>query len=100
MDEAVVARRDQLVLLVGHRWQLRLAWRFVFRHTCAKDMTSVRACFCSGRQQHRQQRVRLLICCSEGFLSAEDPIANNDGPHYRVISWVGWANRITGWGYY
>eukprot|EP01113_Clastostelium_recurvatum_P033868 TRINITY_DN4527_c0_g1_i4.p1 TRINITY_DN4527_c0_g1~~TRINITY_DN4527_c0_g1_i4.p1 ORF type:complete len:1544 (-),score=244.84 TRINITY_DN4527_c0_g1_i4:48-4322(-) len=35
-----------------------------------------------------------------GSNGAEDPVATNDGPHYRVIPWVAWANRITGWGYY
>ncbi len=35
-----------------------------------------------------------------GNNGAENPVATNDGPHYRVIPWVAWANRITGWGYY
>lgn len=30
----------------------------------------------------------------------ENPIANNDGPHYRVMPWIAYTNRITGWGYY
>ena len=30
----------------------------------------------------------------------ENPKALNTGMHYRVIPWVAWANRITGWGYY
>src|SRR4051812_9342977 len=35
-----------------------------------------------------------------GDNGAMNPIANNDGPHYRVIAWVSFTNRITGWGYY
>jgi len=35
-----------------------------------------------------------------GNNGAEDPVATSDGPHYRVIPWVAWTNRITGWGYY
>eukprot|EP00026_Physarum_polycephalum_P000452 Phypoly_transcript_00453.p2 GENE.Phypoly_transcript_00453~~Phypoly_transcript_00453.p2 ORF type:complete len:706 (+),score=95.46 Phypoly_transcript_00453:2560-4677(+) len=35
-----------------------------------------------------------------GNNGAEDPLALNDGPHYRVIPWVAWSNRVTGWGYY
>eukprot|EP01111_Echinosteliopsis_oligospora_P014569 TRINITY_DN5510_c0_g1_i1.p1 TRINITY_DN5510_c0_g1~~TRINITY_DN5510_c0_g1_i1.p1 ORF type:complete len:521 (-),score=159.53 TRINITY_DN5510_c0_g1_i1:6-1568(-) len=40
------------------------------------------------------------VISQSGSNGAEDPVATNDGPHYRVISWVGWSNRITGWGYY
>jgi len=35
-----------------------------------------------------------------GSNGAEDPVATNEGPHYRVIPWIAWSNRITGWGYY
>ncbi|KAH3761610.1 hypothetical protein Pelo_6613 [Pelomyxa schiedti] len=35
-----------------------------------------------------------------GNNGAMNPVALNDGPHYRLIPWVAWANRITGWGYY
>ncbi|KAH3763091.1 hypothetical protein Pelo_5048 [Pelomyxa schiedti] len=35
-----------------------------------------------------------------GDNGAEDPVALNDGLHYRVIPWVAWANRVEGWGYY
>ncbi len=35
-----------------------------------------------------------------GNNAAMNPIPLNDGPHYRVMPWVAWTNRITGWGYY
>eukprot|EP00727_Mastigamoeba_balamuthi_P013774 m51a1_g9019 hypothetical protein (777) ;mRNA; f:177825-180620 len=40
------------------------------------------------------------VVSKSGSNSKEDPVAASDGPHYRLIPWVSWANRITGWGYY
>lgn len=35
-----------------------------------------------------------------GSNAAENAKPLNEGMHYRIIPWVGWANRITGWYYY
>lgn len=37
---------------------------------------------------------------NSGDNGSEDPKALNEGPHYRLIPWVAWALRISGWGYY